>query len=562
MKKLFTLAFAALISSSIFSQVSPATYTTAGNYTFTVPAGIGSVTIEVVGAGGSGGGNGTGGGGGGGYAKGVYTVVAGSTLAVKVGSAGAGPAVGTSSVGGFISATGGANGVSVPNPGVGGGGTGGAGSGGTIVNRTGGNGGGGYYTYFGGGGGGAGGPISNGFNGGNTPVYNGTNCLTPGGAAGPGGGPPGGSGGKGAGFIDGSCNNPDPSMPGGTFGGGGGGGNGNGYPGQAGAVGYVEISWGNCSAPAAPTNTTLPQNLTICANKTTTLSAIGSGTVNWYTSPSGTTVVGSGTNFTTPTLTNSITYYAGVTNSCSPSATRTAISITVNAVPSITVTPFTGSVCAGGSIILTANGANSYTWNIGPNTTTISVTPSVTTNYSVSGTGANGCTNTAVRIVTVYPVPSLTIVTSSSLICAGDVVTFTASGAANYNWNPAGTGATISVSPTVTTTYTLTGTTAAGCTNTKTITQNVSPCVGLAEVGFKSSGFEVYPNPFGDKINLISDQAKNYSVEVYNSVGKLISYFQISGTRSEIDLHESTAGIYFIRVYSGSGSSIKKIIKE
>ena len=231
------LAFASvLLGTFAFAQTSPQIYT--ANGTFTVPSGVTSITVEVVGGGGAGGGNGSGGGGGGGYAKGVYAVTPLSTLFVAV-------APGATSTGinalGILSSSG-ANGVSVPNPTIGGGGPGGVGSGGNIANFTGGTGGGGYWTYFGGGGGGAAGPSGNGSDGGNTIPWTGV-CITPGGAGGAGGGAPAGDGGKGAGFTDPSCNVTDPAAVGANYGGGGGGGNGNGGGPMNGAGGYVMISW-------------------------------------------------------------------------------------------------------------------------------------------------------------------------------------------------------------------------------------------------------------------------------------------------------------------------------
>lgn len=252
MKKLyiiFSLILFTSISYKANSQVSSQTFTTSG--TFIVPAGVTSITIEVVGAGGDGGNNGTGGGGGGGYASGIYTVTPLSTLPVTIGINGGG-ASGTTVVGSFIQATGGENGVSVANPGVGGGGSGGLGISGTV-NYTGGTGGGGYYTYFGGGGAGAAGSIGNGSNGGNTIAWTGV-CMTPGGAAGTSGGAPGGAGGKGAGFTDAACNVTDPSAPGLNYGGGGGGGNGNGGGPGMGADGYCKITWGTTGIDAVNIN--------------------------------------------------------------------------------------------------------------------------------------------------------------------------------------------------------------------------------------------------------------------------------------------------------------------
>ncbi|HYV94559.1 MAG TPA: T9SS type A sorting domain-containing protein [Chitinophagales bacterium] len=241
MKKIITLVLLALTGNTTFSQPGSQTFTSSG--TFIVPAGVTSITIEVVGAGGNGGLNGGGGGGAGGYASGVYTVTPLDSLTVMVGVSGGGAGAGTTRVATLISASGGENGFSVANPYIGGGGTGGTGSGGTILNRTGGTGGGGYWTYFGGGGAGAAGATSDGANGGNTIVWNGSNCLTPGGTGGIGGGAPGGDGGKGAGFTDDNCSVTDPAAIGGNYGGGGGGGNGNGGAPKDGAGGYCLISW-------------------------------------------------------------------------------------------------------------------------------------------------------------------------------------------------------------------------------------------------------------------------------------------------------------------------------
>lgn len=239
MKKIY-LIICCLFSLPVFAQSGSQEFVVSGS--FTVPDGVTEIFIEAVGAGGSGGYNGTGGGGGGGYASGNYTVEPGQTINIIIGIPGSGALAGTTAAEGFLAATGGENGISVPNPEIGGGGAGGVGAGGNVANYSGGAGGGGYYTYFGGGGGGAAGPAGNGLNGGNTIAWTGI-CHTPGGDGGLSGGAPGGNGGKGAGFTDDFCNVTDPAAPGAVYGGGGGGGNGNGGAPANGAGGYCLISW-------------------------------------------------------------------------------------------------------------------------------------------------------------------------------------------------------------------------------------------------------------------------------------------------------------------------------
>ena len=264
MKEVILSAVFALLTFAGFAQTSPQDYTV--DSTFTVPVGVTSITVELVGAGGKGINNGGGGGGGGGYAKGVYTVTPGTTLSITVGSISGGSTSAITSLG--IQATGGANGISLTSQPymVGGGGAGGIGSGGTISNFAGGNGGGGRWTYFGGGGGGAAGSNGNGIVGVSTINWTGS-CNEPGGAGGASGGFPGGDGGKGAGYNNGSCTsqNINPAAIGVDHGGGGGAGNGNGSPGVDGAAGFVRISWGiNTGIASTPTarTTTFPNPFT------------------------------------------------------------------------------------------------------------------------------------------------------------------------------------------------------------------------------------------------------------------------------------------------------------
>lgn len=310
MKQLSLLIICCIVCSMAFGQ---SIFT--NNGVFTVPAGVTSVTIEMVGAGGSGGGNGGGGGGGGGYASGTFTVVPGATHTVTIGPGGSG--IATTISGLAITATAGDDGTFVANPGVGGGGAGGVGSGGTV-NRTGGTGGGGYWTYFGGGGGGAAGPTANGGAGGNTIIWTGV-CQTPGGAAGTTGGAPGGAGGKGAGFTDVNCNVTDAATVGANYGGGGGGANGNGGAATAGSGGYCKISW--CSAVGAPTGL---ESQSVCGSGTIAdLAATGAG-VQWYAAASGGTALSTAT-----PLVNNTHYFASQTVGACESASRLDVLVTV-----------------------------------------------------------------------------------------------------------------------------------------------------------------------------------------------------------------------------------------
>lgn len=152
------------------------------------------------------------------------------------------------------------------------------------------------------------------------------------------------------------------------------------------------------SASCAPVNLTATSALSTCEGNTVSLLASTSNTavLTWYGPSSSTTSIGTGSVLTTPTLSSAgtgTTYvYQVEANAC---PVRTSITITVNPTPTVSIFTDNPLICAGTTLTLTANGATSYTWNTSATSNFISVSPSVTTVYSVTATDANGCIGTA-----------------------------------------------------------------------------------------------------------------------------------------------------------------------
>jgi hypothetical protein len=165
----------------------------------------------------------------------------------------------------------------------------------------------------------------------------------------------------------------------------------------------------NCPTVPAPAGT----DAAYCAGTTPVpalVAAVQAGLiVNWYDAASGGTLVGTGSPFNPPAPG---TYYAEavdpVTNCVS--ATRTPVTLTENALPTVTASGG-ATLCEGESATLTANGASTYSWSptsgLSPTTgTPVTATPGVgTTVYTVTGTDSNGCQNTATVTVIVNPRP-------------------------------------------------------------------------------------------------------------------------------------------------------------
>ncbi len=290
----------------------------------------------------------------------------------------------------------------------------------------------------------------------------------------------------------------------------------------------IVASIGTCTASVTslvtvntlPNVVVTPNNSTLCSGQTTTLTASGASSYTWTAgvNPSNSaTVTASPTNTVTPA---SYTVTGSDVNGCVNSAVAT---ISVTTTPAITISgSSTVSICIGGSKVITAAGATTYTWSpatglSGTSGASVTANPTVTTVYSVNGT-ASGCggATPATFTVTVNPLPTLTLTAAPSpSVCLGSAVTFTSTGATTYTWTSSAngglgavTGSTVTATPTSTAiaTYTVTGTNNKGCVNTNTVTINVNPLPAVT-ITAANSGTVCS----GNGITLTGNNANTYS---------------------------------------------------
>jgi len=155
----------------------------------------------------------------------------------------------------------------------------------------------------------------------------------------------------------------------------------------------------------------------------------------------------------------------------------------------LNITPSDTTVFCGSATLDLDAGAGyaSYEWSDGVGvigtTQSISVSPSVTTTYTVT-VDSGACTASEMITITILPVTPITITPSSMApICggAGSIDLTADAGYTNYLWSPGGeTTQMITVSPVATTTYTVTAEDGNGCTHqegTYTVTSNPAPAV-------------------------------------------------------------------------------------
>ncbi len=239
--------------------------------------------------------------------------------------------------------------------------------------------------------------------------------------------------------------------------------------------GCTNSAMATVSVSLTPTILAFPSISTICSGNTTILFAYGASTFTWNPG----SIIGS-TNAVTPSVTT--IYTVTGTNTLGGCTNSTTATVSVNITPTVTTFPGMITICSGNSITLTASGANTFTWNPGSPGSTLAVTPTATTIYTVTGTNTSGgCTNSIVTTVSVNSTPTLTVLSSTPTICSGSSLTLNAFGANTYTWNPGAlTGALVIVSPSSSVVYSVSGISVAGCISplfTLNITVNPNPTV-------------------------------------------------------------------------------------
>ncbi|MBL7933617.1 MAG: T9SS type A sorting domain-containing protein [Bacteroidia bacterium] len=277
-------------------------------------------------------------------------------------------------------------------------------------------------------------------------------------------------------------------------------------------------------------------NTIVCLGTPVTLSGTGADSYTW------TGGVTDGVPFTPNTTDTYTVVGSNTTTTCSDTAMAT---INILALPVLSVTASSNLVCAGSTVALTASGANTFTWT-GGITNAQAFTINTTNSYSVTGTDTvTGCTNTVAiaETITVNPLPFISIVSSNSLLCLGEAVTFTTVGAStSYTWSSSSNASVITATPAASGDYTVSvqGTDVNNCSNSTTYTQTVSECTGISSLSENRASLNMYPNPADNVLTISSATNKTFSL--VNEFGQTVKTL----TAGQNDISDVPTGIYIL----------------
>jgi hypothetical protein len=260
---------------------------------------------------------------------------------------------------------------------------------------------------------------------------------------------------------------------------------------------------------------------------------------SWATGSTGSTIT------VAPAVTTTYNLTGLSAQGCSATA---SVTVTVSNV-SIVLTVLPASLCEGETALLSASGANTYTWDNGLSAGASNVvSPAATTTYHVTGSDTYGCSGTAAITVTVNPLPATPVITQNG-------TNLTTGTATTYQWFVDGTFLsgmnTQSITPDQTGNFTVVVTNAQGCSATSA--PFYFELSGLSESNQETIIF--VPNPTNGYVQFVGEmlQKGSYSIDVSDALGNNVMHLE---NTAGADLSDLSDGIYFIVISDNSGRHV------
>lgn len=364
----------------------------------------------------------------------------------------------------------------------------------------------------------------------------------------------------------------------------------------------------------------------VCGSGPVTLTASGTGNINWYINPFAQVAIGSGNSFVTPNLTNNTTFYVvntvpnlpsvgGMTTNTNgsyiTSPTQSMLfdvfqPTVLNSVVMYVQTQGVRTVELRGSTGLVMN-SSTATLSPGANTVILNFNISPGTNYQLglTGTSAGSVFRSNTNLNFPYNIPGILSITGStsgfyywfynwnvsSPDCISPIVAVTASvfpaivatisspvsvmceGESPVILSGSPSGGTFSgpnvfgntFNPLTTGNFAMlySYTDANGCSDTNSVNMNVENCTGINNIANDNATILIYPNPATDHLNIKTD-LKQSILCITDASGRKVLEKQIVFGEQVVEINGLAKGLYLLVVTGNDGEIFKttKLVKQ
>ena len=247
---------------------------------------------------------------------------------------------------------------------------------------------------------------------------------------------------------------------------------------------------------------------------------------------------------------------------------NSSASVTVNPLPQVDIGA-DAEICQGGEYTFDAGaGFDSYLWNTGA--TSQSITVNESGEYSVEVTNEFGCMNSDAAQLTVNPLPLVNL-GPDTMICEDETLVLDAGNpGSTYLWSTGETTQTITID---TNSYDfgvhefwVEVTNEHSCTASSGISVELKNCSFDIDEVFGGSNFTIYPNPNEGRFVVSFNSPARQEVRLRvihasgNEVFKTENLEVYGGFKQELDLSDQPAGIYLVLIEKDDQMKMKKII--
>ncbi|MFA6922688.1 MAG: T9SS type A sorting domain-containing protein [Bacteroidales bacterium] len=264
-----------------------------------------------------------------------------------------------------------------------------------------------------------------------------------------------------------------------------------------------------------------------------------------------------------------VTLNAVSNNACFNSNTNSNVTtITLSPKPCVSLMgSYSPGRCAGScsnisafcsSFICSGNYTCNYTykWSTGAVSYSINVCPTITTNYTLTVTTAQGCTASTGMTIFRNPKPEVSV--SGVPTCDGCNYTASPSNGSSpytYLWSNGAITQT-TYSPNANGCPNVVVTDANGCTGSPYFYPICTgyPCKGSHLSGItentESVAFNIYPNPTNDNITIESENITGNDIyfEIYGLLGNKVANYKLTDSKTTVSVKDLDAGIYLYKV--------------
>ncbi|GAB4012988.1 hypothetical protein GCM10028808_30630 [Spirosoma migulaei] len=232
----------------------------------------------------------------------------------------------------------------------------------------------------------------------------------------------------------------------------------------------------------------------------------------------------------------------------------------------VAITSSKSSLCMGESATLTAaNCAGSISWSTGATSTTISVSPTQSTTYSVLCNGTDASSQTAAINLSVFPLP-VAEVSNTGPYVEGQSIQLMAKGGTNYTWMGPANFTSVEQNPVISFakitqagTYTVVVTSATGCMSKAQTTVTISPL--LARTNASAESVWVFPNPSKNRIQIQATLTGELEFTLLDATGHEVAKKSFFRT-TELPIDHLPKAVYFYRVGNDQQQLTGKLIVD